>query len=154
MSWHSQSKLIFKKKEMVSKKALCHFAKEKKTVKKKNICNFLYSLLFSDGFDWGIYTVDTIMDRQELRGNALLALTNFGDHALHHLFPTLDNGILPQLYDMFFETLMEFEAECQCYPWFFETIKGQFMQLSRTEPMELSSHERYLAKLRQKSKRE
>lgn len=97
-------------------------------------------------YDWGLYTIDTLMDRQELRKNTFLAMTNFGDHALHHLFPTLDNGILPQLYDDFFETLLEFEAECQCYPWFFETIKGQFQQLSRNEPMTLDSHERYLQK--------
>lgn len=92
------------------------------------------------------------MDRQELRGNTLLALTNFGDHALHHLFPTLDHGLLPQLYDIFFETMLEFEADCKCYPWFFETVKGQFLQLSRTEKMELSSHERYLIKTGKKSK--
>ncbi|XP_055306129.1 cytochrome b5-related protein-like [Sitodiplosis mosellana] len=97
-------------------------------------------------YDWGLYSVDTIMDRQELRGNTLLTLTNFGDHALHHLFPTLDHGILPELYDDFFATLLEFEAECQCYPWFFETIKGQFQQLSRIETMKLDSHERYLLK--------
>lgn len=90
--------------------------------------------------------MDTIIDRQELRGNALLTLANFGDHSLHHLFPTLDHGILSELYDDFFETLMEFEAECKCYPWFFETIKGQFQQLSRVEPMKLDPHERYLLK--------
>lgn len=64
------------------------------------------------------------------------------------LFPTLDHGVLPHLYDIFFETLLEFEAECQCKPWFFETIKGQFKQLSRIESMELDSHERYLLKMK------
>lgn len=97
-------------------------------------------------FDWGLYRVDTIMDRQELRDNTLLALANFGDHAIHHMFPTVNHGILPQLYDIFFETLLEFEAECQFYPWFFETIKGQFLQCSRVEPMKMDSHERFLKK--------
>ncbi|XP_055306178.1 cytochrome b5-related protein-like [Sitodiplosis mosellana] len=106
-------------------------------------------------YDWGLYSVDTVMERKELRrGNTLLALANFGDHALHHLFPTLDHGILHELYDDFFETLLQFEAECQCYPWFFETIKGQFKQLSRTEPMKLDSHERYLLKYSKPSKSE
>lgn len=108
------------------------------------------------------------MDRQELRGNTLLVLANFGDHSLHHLFPTLDHGLLQELYDVFFETLMEFEAECMCYSWLvhfelfcanfyiktldaslicrFETIKGQFQQLSRIEPMQLDSRERYRLK--------
>lgn len=84
------------------------------------------------------------MDRQELRTNAFLSLTNFGDHCLHHLFPTLDHGILHQLYDIFFETLAEFEAECQCRSWFFDTIKGQLQQLSRFDTMKLDPHERYL----------
>lgn len=92
------------------------------------------------------------MEREELKGNTLLALTNFGDHTLHHLFPTLDHGVLPELYDILFETLFEFEAELQLYPWFFETIKGQFKQLTRTKPMKLSSHEKYLIKNGLKSK--
>lgn len=115
--------------------------------------NIFFILFFnSKGYDWGIYSIDTVMDRQELRCNTLLALANFGDHALHHLFPTLDHGILPELYDLLYETLEEFEAECQCYPWFFETIKGQFQQLSRVEPMKLDSHEKYLLKMGKQSK--
>lgn len=86
------------------------------------------------------------MERQELKGNKLLALTSFGDHALHHMFPSLDHGYLSELYGIFYETLLQFEAESPCYPLFFETIKGQFKQLSRTEPMTMSSHERYLLK--------
>lgn len=74
----------------------------------------------------------------------MLSLSNFGDHALHHLFPTLDHGLLPELYDIFFKTLLEFEAECQCYQWFFETIKGQFKQLSRTTPQKLDYHDKFL----------
>lgn len=97
-------------------------------------------------FDWGLYIMDTIMDRQELRGNTFMALTNFGDHALHHLFPTLDHGLLPQFYDKLFQTLIEFEAESHCYPWY-EAMKGQFLQMTRIEPMTLDPHERYLAKM-------
>lgn len=62
------------------------------------------------------------------------------------LFPTLDHGILNHLYGIFYDTLLEFEAECQCGPWFFEAIKGQFKQLSRNQPMKLDPHERYLLK--------
>lgn len=109
-------------------------------------------LRYSDGYDWGIFSIDTVMERQELKGNKLLALTQFGDHALHHLFPTLDHAVLSELYDILFETLLEFEAELQCYSWFFETIKGQFKQMTRTKPMVLSSHERYLLNNGLKSK--
>lgn len=109
--------------------------------------DFFFKSDSNKNFDWGLYTIDTIMDRQELRGNALLAMANFGDHALHHLFPTLDSCILPHLYDVFFETLLEFEAECQCYTWFFETIKGYFQQASRIEEMKLDPDERYRLKM-------
>lgn len=127
---------------------------ERKTKNYSSLFHCEFCILFlcssySKGYDWGLYTIDTIMDRQDLRGNALMAMANFGDHALHHLFPTLDNGILPQLYDMLFETLFEFEAECKCYPWF-EIIKGQFQQLSRTETLHLDPHERYLLKTENK----
>jgi len=97
--------------------------------------------------DWGLYSIDTTVDREDLRGNKFLALANFGDHALHHLFPTLDHGILPELYGILFETLMEFDAECRAYPWF-TIIQGQFKQLVRDQPMKLDPHERYLLKNR------
>lgn len=107
----------------------------------------------SDDLDWGIYTLDTNIERKELKGktSTFIALTNFGDHTMHHLFPTLDAGILPELYDDLFKTMIEFETECQCYPWFFETITGQFKQLVRNEPQKLDSHEKYLLKQGMKS---
>lgn len=77
-------------------------------------------------------------------GNALMGLCQFGDHALHYLYPTLDSGILPALYDDFFQTLKEFGAECQFYPWLFDTITGQLQQMARIEPNKLNAHERYL----------
>lgn len=58
------------------------------------------------GYDWGIYTLDTIMDREERRSS-----TTFVDHALHHLFPTIEHVLLPQLRDTLLKTLSEFEAD-------------------------------------------
>lgn len=91
--------------------------------------------------DWGIYNLDTVIDRDELRGNHLLVISNFGDHALHHLFPTLDHGILPELYDILEETLIEFQAVLHHKKWW-HCIVGQFKQLARIEPMQKSSFER------------
>lgn len=82
------------------------------------------------------------MDRSDLRGSHFLALTHFGHHALHHLFPTLDHGILAEFYPIFFKTMEEFEVELSCYPWFHH-IKGQFRQLSRTQPNPIDSLEKY-----------
>lgn len=94
-----------------------------------------------DGIDWGIYNLDTVIEREDIRGSHLLVLANFGNHALHHMFPTLDHGILPELYDVFEETLIEFQAELQQKKWW-QCIIGQFKQLARTEIMEKCSYER------------
>lgn len=111
------------------------------------INHFVYIFFHnSKSYDWGLYTVDTIMDRMAFRRNSFLALANFGDHVLHHLFPTFDHGILPHLYDTLFETLVEFEAESEGHPWF-DVIKGQFLQLARVETNPIDSHQRYLLKM-------
>lgn len=85
----------------------------------------------SPKLDWGIFQLDAVMDRTEIQG-ILLTLTHFGDHALHHLFPTIDHIHLPELQPLLLETCKEFEAVCRECRWW-ELIKGQFCQLGRTE---------------------
>ncbi|KAM7351849.1 cytochrome b5-related protein-like [Cochliomyia hominivorax] len=85
-----------------------------------------------DDRDWGLYQVDTIIDRADLKGSQFLVLTHFGDHALHHLFPTLDHGILPQLYPILYETLDEFKCELRECSGLHHLI-GQHKQLLRTQ---------------------
>ncbi|XP_011192500.1 cytochrome b5-related protein [Zeugodacus cucurbitae] len=83
--------------------------------------------------DWGLYQLDTIIDRSDIKGSQFLVLTHFGEHFLHHLFPTLDHGILPQLYPVLFETLNEYQAQLrECSHW--KQIIGQNKQLLRTKP--------------------
>lgn len=91
--------------------------------------------------DWGIYQLDTVIDRKDIHGKHFLSLVHFGDHALHHLFPTLDHGILPELYPILFKTMDDFEAEFYSYPWL-KLIRGQFQQLARIEPMTRCSYQR------------
>lgn len=82
--------------------------------------------------DWGLYQLDTVTDRSDIKGSQFMVLTNFGDHALHHLFPTLDHGILPQFYPILTKTLEDFREELrECT--FLEQIIGQNKQLLRTE---------------------
>lgn len=83
--------------------------------------------------DWGLYSLDTVLDNSDLRKSHFLALTNFGHHALHHLLPTLDHGLLPQLYPILYETMHEFNTDLQEFPWYFH-IYGQIKQLARIEP--------------------
>lgn len=86
-----------------------------------------------DGMDWGIYQVDAVMDRKDITGSHFLVLTNFGDHALHHLFPTIDHGQLEYLYPVFKKTCKQFGIEWQ-FKSQIELIKGQFQQLAKVEP--------------------
>ncbi|KAH8279636.1 hypothetical protein KR018_011673 [Drosophila ironensis] len=82
--------------------------------------------------DWGLYQLDTIIDRGDIKWSDFLVLTHFGEHALHHLFPTLDHGVLHKLYPELRETLKEFDEELrEINHW--GHIKGQTEQLLRTK---------------------
>ncbi|KAF5308052.1 hypothetical protein FQR65_LT06427 [Abscondita terminalis] len=61
--------------------------------------------------DWGINQLDTVYDRKEVVGNHFKALVTFGDHALHHLFPTLDQSYLVYLYPVLEKTLHDFNIK-------------------------------------------
>lgn len=83
--------------------------------------------------DFGVFQLDAVVDRVDVKKSQFLVLTHFGEHTLHHLFPTLDHGVLPQLYDVFFETCAEFETQLREYPWY-KLILGQFQQINKTKP--------------------
>ena len=87
--------------------------------------------------DFGIFQMNSVIDRKDIKGNQFMVLTNFGEHTLHHLFPTLDHGLLPQLEPIFLETCNEFKTELREYPWY-KLIIGQFQQLTRTKVRKLS----------------
>jgi fatty acid desaturase len=61
-----------------------------------------------------------------------MTLATFGHHISHHLFPTIDHAVLPELSEIIFDTCREFEADLRIFPWY-ELIIGQFKQLRRVE---------------------
>ncbi|KAF5308057.1 hypothetical protein FQR65_LT06432 [Abscondita terminalis] len=65
----------------------------------------------AEELDWGIGQLDTIYDRNEIKGNDFLTYLTFGDHALHHMFPTLDHSYLKYLYPSLEETLKKFNIK-------------------------------------------
>lgn len=77
--------------------------------------------------------MDAVVDRPEINKSLFLVLTSFGDHALHHLFPTLDHGVLKYLYPTLFETCKEFGVDFRLKSQL-ELIWGQLMQLMRVRP--------------------
>ncbi|CRK88700.1 CLUMA_CG002379, isoform A [Clunio marinus] len=88
--------------------------------------------------DFGVYQLAATIDKVEVKNSLFLTLTTFGQHILHHFFPSLDHSLLPQLTEMFYETCQEFENEFREFPWW-ELIKGQYIQLARTETTKLSN---------------
>ncbi|TRY68651.1 hypothetical protein TCAL_02479 [Tigriopus californicus] len=94
--------------------------------------------VFHDGdylpkdLDWGISQIDTTRDVNK-SGNLFLIATSFGDHLLHHLFPTVDHSKLDYLIPALNETLTEFAIE---YPvanqW--NMVLGMHSQMTRTKP--------------------
>lgn len=86
--------------------------------------------------DFGIYQLAATIDRNDVKDSLFLTLTNFGHHTLHHLFPTLDHGLLPQLNDILLITCKEFEQELREFPWW-KLVVGQFQQLARTQPSKI-----------------
>nr|CAD7453415.1 unnamed protein product [Timema tahoe] len=83
--------------------------------------------------DWGLGQLDTLRDRPDIQSNLFLALTQFGHHALHHLFPTVDHSRLEKLYPIMMETCKEFGIEYEEKS-IWDMLRGQFQQLARTTP--------------------
>ncbi|XP_022908490.1 cytochrome b5-related protein-like [Onthophagus taurus] len=83
--------------------------------------------------DFGIAQLDAVMDREEILGSHLWTLTTFGQHALHHLFPTIDHGLLKFIYPVFEETMNEFGVGLRLSN-SFKLMKGQFRQIAKVEP--------------------
>jgi fatty acid desaturase len=94
--------------------------------------------IFHDGddlksVDFGVYQLSATAERLEIKNSPFLTLIGYGNHVLHHLFPSLDHAILPQLNEILLHTCLEFECDLKEYPWW-KLVIGQFNQLSRTEP--------------------
>lgn len=80
-----------------------------------------------------MFQMDAVMDRNDITGSPFRVLTNFGDHALHHLFPTVDHGHLNDLYTVFLKTCDDFGINWRLVTQF-ELVKGQYRQLARNKP--------------------
>jgi fatty acid desaturase len=83
--------------------------------------------------DWGLGQLDATRDRADYGSTPILVLSRYGDHALHHLFPTVDHCRLRALYPVFRETLAEFGIEYR-FTTAWELFKGSFRQMARTAP--------------------
>lgn len=83
--------------------------------------------------DWGLAQLDTVRERPAVNSSLFAALTNFGYHGLHHLFPAVDHSRLPLLYPALKKTCEEFRVSFAEYS-LLEMYKGQFLQIARNTP--------------------
>eukprot|EP00090_Calanus_glacialis_P038314 TRINITY_DN66911_c0_g1_i1.p1 TRINITY_DN66911_c0_g1~~TRINITY_DN66911_c0_g1_i1.p1 ORF type:complete len:439 (-),score=74.31 TRINITY_DN66911_c0_g1_i1:18-1256(-) len=81
--------------------------------------------------DWGFHQVDTVRDVE--KKNLAVVLTTFGDHLLHHLFPSVDHSKLAQLYPALYETCKEFQ-EVYSFKFVPEMILGMHQRIANTKP--------------------
>lgn len=91
--------------------------------------------------DFGIFQLDTVVDRKDVKISQFLVLTHLGEHTLHHFFPTLDHGLLPQLNDVFVQTCKEFDTELREFSWY-KLLIGHHEQLARTNTLTVQERKR------------
>ena len=90
--------------------------------------------------DWGLRQLDATRDVGHKSGkqdSLFKQSTMLGNHAMHHMFPTVDQSRLHLLYPVFWQTLEEFGVKYE-----FEPALGMFwgmhQQLVRTKPTTLA----------------
>jgi hypothetical protein len=83
--------------------------------------------------------LDATRDRAgEYRKNTWVILVTFGEHCLHHLFPTVCHSKLHHIKPALEQTLRDFSEEFPpMFQW--ELYLGCFQQLARTEPKKLKN---------------
>ncbi|CAG9854815.1 unnamed protein product [Phyllotreta striolata] len=86
-----------------------------------------------ESYDWGLNQLDAVMDRTDITGSDFLVLTSFGDHALHHLFPTLDHSLLKHLYPTLEMVTKQFDVHLRMTSQW-GAILGGFQQLMKIKP--------------------
>lgn len=77
--------------------------------------------------------MDATRDRAEVYGASYLVLVTFGDHTLHHMFPTIDHAHLHDLYPILEKTCKEFGVDYK-FKSSWDLFTGQFCQLMRNQP--------------------
>ncbi|CAH2233833.1 jg10439 [Pararge aegeria aegeria] len=96
--------------------------------------NFFEGDIPRDEFlDWGIHQMDTIVERVEYMEDHFKSITRFGDHALHHLFPTLDHAELKYLYPTLLEHCEKFDTQLRVTT-FYNALISHSKQLIRKWP--------------------
>lgn len=90
------------------------------------------------GLDFAIHQMAATVDRHEANSNLFMILTHYGNHILHHFFPSLDHAVLYNFHDELIETCSEFKEELRKISLFEATIE-QYKQQARTKKFTLKT---------------
>jgi fatty acid desaturase len=90
-----------------------------------------------ESLDFGAFQIRAIVDRAAVDGNDFTVLAYFGQHVLHHLFPTLDHCILHHLEAIYIKTCDEFSIVPNKKTTMIDSISNQFKQLARSTTTKL-----------------
>ncbi|XP_022825340.1 cytochrome b5-related protein-like [Spodoptera litura] len=82
--------------------------------------------------DWGMHQVEALLDRKDVNGNVFAVMTLFGDHCLHHMFPTLDHSVLKYMHPLFIDLCEKYQANYRVSTQF-KLVLGQIKETMRTE---------------------
>lgn len=83
--------------------------------------------------DWGLFQIDAVADRVEVNNSYFMVMTFFGEHTMHHLFPTLDHSVLHKLHPIFAKTCEQFRTKIRMTNQL-DMFLGYYRQLAKTEP--------------------
>jgi hypothetical protein len=61
-----------------------------------------------DSMDWGLFQIISVARFETIDKSLLLTSVSFGNHAMHHLLPTVDHSKLPLVFPAYVETCKEF----------------------------------------------
>ena len=91
------------------------------------------------GRDWGLCQLDATRDRRDVQGNLLAEMTSYGNHALHHLLPTVDHGLLDLFHEDLVQTGQQFGIKDFVHEYYerysqWDLLVGMFQQLARDVP--------------------
>lgn len=99
------------------------------------MCSKICSIYFSyktETPDWGLHEIESVMDRKDINGSHFKIMTFFGNHVLHHLFPTLDHAVLTYLYPTFVEHAKKYRANFRMTSQF-DLFIGQYKSTLKTD---------------------
>lgn len=93
-------------------------------------------------YDFGEFQLSTVSDRKGANLNRFTRLTYHGEQVLHHLFPTIDNAILPHLKEVLINTCKDFNVKLNEFS-IIDGVIGQWKQVYRTDLIALNNNYKY-----------